>query len=89
MAKTTHHIHISIRGMLKNATRRELAKLLVDTDTGRNLTADEAKDALMDHLAAGHEVMPCGAACEGFDYSGGGCPGHEATAQQAKEPRHD
>lgn len=47
--------------------------------TGKLLNADEAKDILLDHLAAGHEVIPCGPPCEGFDFAAGGCPGHEVT----------
>ena len=34
----------------------------------------------MDHLAQGHEVIPFGPACEGFDCKTG-CPGHEITEE--------
>ncbi|MBH1391798.1 hypothetical protein ACJ6WJ_04660 [Stenotrophomonas maltophilia] len=73
------HVHLDVRGALKNMTRRELANMFTNSTTGRKLTADEAKDVLMDHLAAGHKVIPLGPACEGFDYTGGGCPGHEVA----------
>jgi hypothetical protein len=73
----THHMCLSVRGALMNWTRREYT-MLRHTD-GRNMTADEGKRALLDELAKGREVIPMGPACEGFDYSGGGCPGHEQT----------
>lgn len=75
MATRTIHMCLSVRGALKNMTRRELGGMF-EHDDGRKMTADEAKDALMDELSKGHEVIPFGKACEGFDYSGGGCPGH-------------
>lgn len=71
------HFNINVRGMLKNASRRELASMFRNSSTGKRLTADEAKDELLDHLAKGHECIPLGQPCEGFDYAGGGCPGHE------------
>ncbi len=73
------HMCLDVRGALKTMTRRELAGMFKHDD-GRKMTANEAKDALMDELAKGHEVIPFGKACEGFDYSGGGCPGHAVTA---------
>ena len=79
------HISLSVRGALRNMTRRQLAGLFKHDD-GRRMTADEARDVLMDELAKGHEVIPFGKPCEGFDYSGGGCPGH--TQHQGSE-RHE
>lgn len=70
-----HHCCLSVRGALKNMTRRELGGSFRHAD-GRRMTADEARDALFDELSKGREVIPFGAACEGFDYTGGGCPGH-------------
>lgn len=86
---TTFHVALSVRGTLKNAPRRELASLFVNGQTGKRLTADEAKDALLNHLAKGHEVIPLAHDCQGFDYSGGGCPGHPETATLStiKPPR--
>ena len=75
MGTKTVHMSLSVRGALKNMTRKQLAGLFTHDD-GRRMSADEAKDALMEELAKGHEVIPFGPACEGFDYSGGGCPGH-------------
>jgi hypothetical protein len=76
VADTTFHVALSVRGSLKNSSRRELGSMFSNSKTGRRLTADEAKDVLLDHLAKGHEVIPLATACEGFDYTGGGCPGH-------------
>lgn len=75
-AGNTFHVALSVRGALKNASRCELGSLFTKGRNGRRLTADEAKDVLLDHLANGHEVIPLAQACEGFDYAGGGCPGH-------------
>jgi len=75
------HICVSVRSLL-NWTKRE---------TKRNLTSitkldgtpfsgvEEFRNMLMDELAEGHEVLPIGYACEGFDYKKG-CPGHEIEA---------
>lgn len=71
----TTHMCLSVRGALKTMTKKQLVSMF-DHDGGRRMTADEARDALLDELAKGHEVIPFGKACEGFDYSGGGCPGH-------------
>lgn len=76
MGNTIFHIALSVRSTLKNGSRSELGSLFVNGQTGKRLTVDEAKDALLDHLAKGHEVIPLAADCQGFDYSGGGCPGH-------------
>lgn len=75
MANTIYHCSLSVRGALKHSTRRERASTFVATN-GQKLTADEAKDVLMDHLAKGHECIPMASDCVDFDYTGGGCPGH-------------
>ena len=76
MSRTMYHCCLNVRGMLKNGRRRELAAMFRSSATGKRLTADEAKDVLLDHLAKGHEVIPLDPTCEGFDFTGGGCPGH-------------
>lgn len=78
MCSSTKIIHmcLNVRGALLNMTDRELMSMFTHDD-GRKMTAIEARNALMDELAQGHEVIPFGDACDGFDYSGGGCPGHE------------
>jgi hypothetical protein len=51
---------------------RLLKGLQVD---GKPSTPDRVREALMDELAKGHELVPFGEPCEGFDYKSG-CPGH-------------
>ncbi len=75
---TKIHMCLSVRGALKTMTKRQLGRMF-SHDDGRRMTADEARDALMDELAKGHEVIPFGEPCEGFDYGGSGCPGHEVA----------
>lgn len=77
---TGYHVCVDVRGMLSHSSRRELQGMFRDKATGRQLTADEAKEVLMDHLAQGHEVIPVGPPCDGFDYKTG-CPGHQDLAK--------
>ena len=71
----TFHIHLSVRGAIRDFSKRQLKGMFrVD---GRECTADEAKDHLIEALAQGKEVLPFGPPCDGFDFSGGGCLGHE------------
>jgi hypothetical protein len=67
---------IDVRGALRNFKASEWKQCAKDPETGRYLTPAEVKECLMDELAKGHVVIPMGEACEGFDYGGGGCPGH-------------
>lgn len=73
MAKTIH-LSLSVRGTLLKSDR-ELRGWLMD-DSGRELSPRAARMALMDELAKGREVLPCGPVCEGWSYITG-CPGHE------------
>lgn len=36
--------------------------------------------AMVRAILAGRKFIPLGKACEGFDYVGGGCPGHGVTS---------
>lgn len=76
----TFHTCLSVRGTLLNSTNRQLAGLFKHGD-GRKATAAEVKAHLMEALSQGKEVLPFGPPCEGFDYSGGGCPGHPGESQ--------
>lgn len=69
------HVSLSIRGALRNWNPSEWVGVV--TENGRTLEPEEFRDRLFDELAKGHEVIPYGEECEGFDYGGGGCPGHE------------
>ena len=69
----TIHVCLSIRGALKWPKR--LLKGLFQYEDGRTMSADEAREHLMDMLSEGKEVLPMGE-CEGFSFKTG-CPGHE------------
>jgi hypothetical protein len=79
------HLCLSVRGALKNWTPGDFVNL-VRRDDGRWATPAEAKDFLLDELSKGHEVIPFGEPCEGFDYSGGGCPGHVEGSAPEESP---
>lgn len=69
------HIHLSVRGAIRDFSKRQLKGLFrVD---GRECTADEAMDHLLEALAHDKEVLPFGPPCDGFDFAGGGCPRHD------------
>lgn len=77
----TTHLCISIRGMLnwnKVDAKRNM-KSITKNDGTRYRSFDELRNELYDELAKGHEVLPMGEPCEGFDYKKG-CPGHEQAA---------
>ena len=75
--RRTLHLCLSVRGALRWDKRMmaRQAKAARHAD-GRVLTGEELREHLMDELAQGHEVIPLGAPCEGFDYETG-CPGHD------------
>ena len=74
MKKVTGHKHmcVNIRGMLNHFGRKSMAGLI--TDKGRELSDEEARDYLYDHIEKGHKVLPlCDEdECPDFDYFGGG-----------------
>jgi hypothetical protein len=81
---TTIHICISVREMLAWSTteiKRQL-RSMTKSDGTRFASVDEFRNALMDEIAQGHEALPLGPACEGFDYKTG-CPGHEQPKEAA------
>lgn len=78
MSKTIH-MCLSVRGVLKYSPRelRRACTWILKAD-GSMHTPDSLREALMDELAEGHEVLPMSSKCEGFDYKTG-CPGHETA----------
>ena len=78
----TFHIHLSVRGALRDFSKRQLTGMFRNTD-GTKCSADEAKDHLLEALAQGKEVFPFGPPCEGFDFAGNGCPGHDHDKEPA------
>lgn len=79
------HMCMSVRGVLrreKSYLRKALTWLLKDDGQPFASVAD-LREALLDELAKGHEVIPMTREpCEGFDYSGGGCRGHDVPASE-------
>ena len=77
--KSKHHMCVSVRGVLRWPDRKLVSDWsgCITDGAGKSLkTAFEIREFWMDHLAKGHEVIPLGEPCEGFDYGGKGCPGH-------------
>ena len=85
MKGKTIHMCVNVRGAIRNLTRSRahMAHGFSHPD-GRTMTRDEAIEAMYDELEKGHKVLPMGDPCEGFDYSGGGCPGHAIDDDPAK-----
>jgi hypothetical protein len=65
-------MQMSIEGALRR-TNKQLNGIM-ETDDGKVLTGAQARKYLLECLAKGWRVIPCGD-CEGFDYQKG-CPGH-------------
>ena len=55
----TFHIHLSVRGALRDFSKRQLKGMFL-FEGARECTADEAKDHLLEALAQGKEVLPFG-----------------------------
>lgn len=75
---TKHHMAQSVRGLLHYSDRelKSLGALSWLTHDGGQpyRSISELREALMEELAKGHEVLPYGT-CESFDPKTG-CPGH-------------
>ena len=73
------HMSLSVRGALSKSTRefRNQIVPMLQHDDGRPMSEHEARNALFDELAQGHEVIPIGD-CDHFDYKKG-CLGHPVS----------
>jgi hypothetical protein len=71
---------LDVMGILKNWPKSKLKRLFTDTETGKLLTADEAKQYLLECLSEGKKVIPLSKECEGFSYETG-CPGHRKQSE--------
>ncbi|WP_454752108.1 hypothetical protein [Cupriavidus necator] len=80
MSATHIHMALDVKGFLKNATKRQYRGMFRHND-GRTMTPDEAKDYLLDALAAGNEFIPFGK-CDNFDPKSG-CLGHPIAEGQS------
>lgn len=73
------HMCIDVRGALRNY-KASLWRGVVSRENGTRMTANEAREWLMDQLAMGRKVIPFGKPCDGFSYETG-CPGHEGPSK--------
>lgn len=71
------HMAQSIRGALKNWSYPEDYDSMIRGDDGMMLSPKLAREALLQALSEGKELLPT-TTCEGFDHKEG-CPGHEAV----------
>lgn len=81
MGQKRIHFCLNVRGALSRRYRDFLEGMFAHPD-GRPTTADESREILFDELKKGHEVIPVGQ-CDNFDYSGGGCLGHDVPPEEA------
>jgi len=54
---------------------------ITKSDGSRYSSVAEFRNALMDEIAQGHDVLPTTSECVGFDYKTG-CPGHEQEQER-------
>ena len=80
MGTIKYHMCLNVREALRNQD------FGMFTEEDGPVSTDDGFKFLCDQLAMGREVMPFGVACEGFDYSGKGCPGHPVeTVEEMKD----
>jgi len=77
--KTTRHMCMNIEGCLRNHKGRKIK--IFNDEIGIQISDKEARKYLAECQAKGWRVIPCGEPCEGFDYFGHGCPGHEVKEE--------
>lgn len=80
VTRRIRHMCLNVKGALLDFSDCDLVSMF-SHDDGRPMTAREAKLELMQELVNGHMVIPFDQPCEGFDYAGGGCPGHEIAGE--------
>ena len=73
-----HHMCISVRGLLRHsaAEMKRYIKSITKDDGTPFSSVDEYRNALLDEIAKGHEVLPMSKDCDNFDFKKG-CQGHE------------
>ena len=79
------HLCMDIRNTILNSNDKELGQILIEKG-GRNLSARQTKEFLLDQLAMGRKFIPC-VPCDTFDYQTG-CPGHEMPSRQPEADIH-
>ena len=68
---------MNLEGVLRNYKGKKIN--FFNDENGKELTDKEARQYIQECLGKGWKKIPLGGEdnCEGFDYLGGGCPGHE------------
>lgn len=76
------HVGLSVRGALRWGKRefRDALKWMRKDGGTPFGNVEELREALMDELAQGHEVIPCGP-CDNWDWKTG-CKGHATPAAE-------
>lgn len=82
MSSRTIHMSLSVRGVLRYGKRelRRACKWIRRPDGGE-FTPDELREALLDELTKGNEVIPFGD-CDDFDPKSG-CRGHARVESES------
>lgn len=77
MPAKTIHMCLSVRGALNWPLREQkrMLRSMTKNDGTRFRDVAELRNALIDELAKGHEVIPMSAECDNFDWKKG-CQGH-------------
>lgn len=85
MTYMRRHMSINLSGMLRNYEHESMKGLLLD-DNGKELSDKQCRQYIAQCQSKGWKVIPmCDEKeCPGFDYFGGGCPGHEITKEEYK-----
>lgn len=67
---------MNLEGCLRNNQGKKIK--FFEDDDGNPLSDKKAREYIAECLARGWKVIPMSSEpCEGFDYFGKGCPGHE------------
>jgi hypothetical protein len=75
------HLSINIEGILKVFKKKKID--IFTHDDGLPMSDKQARKHLAECLVKGWTVLPASPLCVGFDYTGGGCPGHEVAVDKA------
>jgi len=79
---STQHMCMSIEGCLRNHKGRKIK--IFEDENGNILSDKKAREYLAECQEKGWKVIPIIEPCEGFDYFGGGCPGHLISITESK-----
>lgn len=78
---TRRHMSMNIAGFLRHHAKKNSWAGYFNNEDGIEMTDREAREFIQQCLAKGWKKIPLGH-CDGFDYFGGGCPGHTITKEE-------